>query len=521
MTNHEVTGAIAPPPASPPASSMPSTVVSDTRRTYTESEACIAAIVLLTILGLVLRLTFFNGPVGSDDSRYYLSAQMIVHGGRITVLDHATSRLALLLLVGAPAALAGSIFVAGLVNVVVSVVTQLVASVFAFRQIGPRAGVVVAVVLAFDGLALTYSGMFMPDNPLALFTLVCGILLYRADGATMRSALVSFLLAGAAAGAAYSTKDTGILLLVPAIVWALWQTDRPLRDRLALCVAFTAGFVPVWVMEGLFFLARAGDFLYKPHALATAHNAGIKPSHGLIEFARRGWWNVAEVHRSVWLTAVPLVVGIICWVRLLLPRRRTTVFALIGGFVAAYLFVGTSSFSRLVNLPYQERYFIPVIPCVAIALADVLERWRGGPRASWLAALAVACFVGGVVGAGARSGRLYFTEGMRNAAIAVNALPDDGRPVLAAAQIRWGVIHYLTPLAARRVHDATDYPKGTPGYYLTVLRDGAPAIADSLEPKVLGAAYLSVAVDQRRKRLWSMDGAHARDSAVVYIMGAR
>jgi hypothetical protein len=42
-----------------------------------------------------------------------------------------------------------------------------------------------------------------------------------------------------------------------------------------------------------------------------------------------------------------------------------------------------------------------------------------------------------------------------------------------------------------------------------------------VEPKVLGAAYLSVAVDQRRKRLWSMDGAHARDSAVVYIMGAR
>jgi 4-amino-4-deoxy-L-arabinose transferase-like glycosyltransferase len=104
---------------------------------------------------------------------------------------------------------------------------------------------VVAVVLAFDGLALTYSGMFMPYNPLALFTLVCGILLYRADGASMRSALMLFLGAGVAAGAAYSTKDTGILLLVPAVVWALWQTDRPLRDRLALCVAFTAGLAPV------------------------------------------------------------------------------------------------------------------------------------------------------------------------------------------------------------------------------------------------------------------------------------
>jgi hypothetical protein len=55
-----------------------------------------------------------------------------------------------------------------------------------------------------------------------------------------------------------------------------------------------------------------------------------------------------------------------------------------------------------------------------------------------------------------------------------------------------------------------------------VLRNGAPAIADStVSPNVLGAAYLSVAVDQRRKRLWSIAGARAQDSAVVYMMGAR
>jgi hypothetical protein len=124
--------------------SMTSSPAPDTTRVREGTEAYVVAIALLTLIGLVLRLTFFNGPVGSDDIRYFQSARDIVHGGRIIALDHATSRLAFLLVVGAPAALAGSIFVAGLVNIAVSVMTQVVASIFAFRELGPRAGVVVA-----------------------------------------------------------------------------------------------------------------------------------------------------------------------------------------------------------------------------------------------------------------------------------------------------------------------------------------------------------------------------------------
>lgn len=501
---------------------MTSPIDPGTTRVRERTEAYVVAIALLTLIGLVLRLTFFNGPVGSDDIRYFQSARVIMHGGRITVLDHATSRLAFLLLVGAPGALAGSIFVAGLVNVVVSVVTQLVASIFAFRELGPRAGVVVAAVLAFDGLALAYSGMLMPDNLLALLILLCAIPLYYAERATPTRALMLFLWAGVAAGAAYSSKDTGILLLPPAVAWALWQTNRPLRERIARCATFAAGFVGVWVMEGLYFLLRAGDFLYKPHALAAAHNSTMEPAHGLIDFVRRGWWNLEDVSSSVWLSAVPLLVGAVCWLLVLWPRRRTAVFALIGAFVTAFLFFGTSSFSRLVNLPYQERYLIPVLPCVAIVLAEVLQRWGAATRAPALAAITAACCVGGFVGAQQRSGRLYFTEGLRNAAIAVNSLPNDGRPVLTAAQIRHGMSYYLSPSVARRVHDAHDYPRDSAGYYLTVIRDGAPVIHDTASaPRGLGTPYLSVAVDQRRETLWSPGAREVQDSAVVYVIPPR
>jgi hypothetical protein len=488
----------------------------------TDDRPVLVAMVLLTVLGLVLRLTFFNGPVSSDDTRYFESAELLVRGGAITVRDHATSRLAFLLLVGAPGAIAGSIFLAGIANVLISVATQVVASVFAYREIGPRAGLAVTIVLVFDGLALAYSGILMPDSLLALLTLVCGIMLYRAAGAPPTSALASFAWAGVAAGAAYSAKDTGILLLVPAAAWSLWQTDRTLRTRVSYGAAFGAGFVAVWLAEGMFFLARAGDFFYKVDALSEKHNAGASVAHGVVEFVRRGWWNLEDVSHSVWLSAVPLAVGAVCWLVLLQSRRRTAVFALIGGFVTAYLFFGTSSFSRFVNLPYQERYLLPVIPCVAIALGDVLERWRGGARLAWLAVLGAACFVGGSVGAARRSGRLYFSEGLRNAAIAVAALPNDGRPVLTARQFRLSLSHYLPHALAARVYDHTDYPPGTPGYYLVVLRGGIPAVSDTIsKPGALGTPYLSVALDQRRAALWSSGGWEEKDSVVVYPMSAR
>ena len=50
-------------------------------------------------------------------------------------------------------------------------------------------------------------------------------------------------------------------------------------------------------------------------------------------------------------------------------RNSELLIALIGSFSFLYLLTGTSSLTRLVHLPYQARYFQPVIPFAALGLA--------------------------------------------------------------------------------------------------------------------------------------------------------
>jgi 4-amino-4-deoxy-L-arabinose transferase-like glycosyltransferase len=515
-------------PSIKPSSVLAAESESDAPTSDIDWRASVSAILWLTMLGLGLRLVFLNGPVGSDDLRYFSAAETIAHGGRITSLDHATSRLVFLLVVGVPGVWIGSMFVSGVVNILISVATQIIAATFAYRRISARAGVIVAAVLAFDGIAIAYSGILLPDNLLSLLCLLCAMLVYYGLVATPQRATASLFAAGLAAGLAYSTKDTGILLVVPVVaLLALWPSAGPAARRFRLAVVFLTTFCAVWILEGFFYLVRAGDFLYKPHAIAAVHNAAIPPAANLLEFLRHGYWNLTTTIYSVWLTLVPLVVGVVCWIVLIRRRHEMTTFALIGAFICAFLFFGSSSVTRLVNLPYQERYFGPILPFVAISLSavlDVLARGRGTWRGVAPMTIAAACLVGGVIGAAARSGTLYFTEGLRNAAIAVAVLAPDGRPIFADWRIRDGLVHYLPKGLSDRVMSTRDTVSAKPtGYYLVVMRDGRPIWVDStVSASILSSKRLTISLSQRRVDAWyPVPRRLARDSVVVYDLGQR
>lgn len=484
------------------------------------------AICFVTLIGLGLRLVFASGPVGSDDRFYFQAARMIVHDGRVTMFDHSASRLAFLLIVGGPGALAGSLYVCAFVNILISTATQVVATIFAYRAVSPRAGLITAIVLAFDGLPISYAGGLFPDDLLSLAALSCAIATFyavRSDGARSAQLVV---LAGAAAAFAYSVKDTGILLVPPVVLFILVWGEFSVRRRIALVAAFLLAFVALWAAEGTFYLARAGDFFYRAHTIAQVHNAQIGPSAGLKDFVRRGWWNLAITADSVWMMVVPLCVGTVAWLALLRRRDETTLFALIGGFVAIYLFFGSSSLTRFVNLPFQERYLVPVAPFVALALVIVLERltWlssRGEAMA--LGVLGAVCFAAGTGEAAQRGGTLYFAEALRNAAIAASSLPQDGRPIYASTRTREELGVVLPPETLARLK-----PWGSagasPGYYLVLMRDGHPLWPDSglTTLDALGSAYLSAGRSQRRASAWfAVPRRPARDSAVIYAVGSR
>jgi hypothetical protein len=496
------------------------------RREAREQERLYAvAICFVTLIGLGLRLAFANGPVGSDDTLYFDAARWIVHGDRIPKLDHAYSRLILLLVVGGPGALAGSMYVCGVINIFVSTTAQIVTSIFAYRAVSARAGLITAIVLAFDGLSISYSGGLWPDDLLSLASVLCAIAVFRAVRSDPSRSVRMTALAGLAAGVAYSVKDTGILLIPPVVLFIAMWGGFSLRRRAGLLATFLLFFAGLWAAEGVFYLARAGDFFYRVHAIARVHNASIVPASGVKDFLHRGYWNLASTAYSVWMMALPLLIGSVCWLALLRRRDETTVFGLIGGFVAFYLFFGTSSLVRLVNLPFQERYFIPLVPFIVLSFVILLERVAAPVRreAMALVALGVVCLAGGVAEASTRSGTLYFTEGLRNAALAARQIPKDGRPIYATDLTRVGLEAYVPPETFVRLRSWSG-AGSPPGYYISLYREGQPIWPDSTipDPRALGPTYVSVGVSQRRASAWfAVPRRTPRDSAVVFSVGNR
>lgn len=388
---------------------------------------------LLGLAALIARILFMTGPFGSDDTRYFEFAEELLRDGAIDRLDHAASRLVLLLVVAGPGVLWDNIYVAATVNVVISVVTDVLVVWWVWKAYGHRAALLVAVVSFTHGLVATYAGVLTPD-PLLTLLMVASVMLLD-HGSTVHGAKsVRWpLLAGVAAGLAYSAKDTGLLLVPPlgAYILFFYPADARFMQRVLHGVALGIGFTLVWLGECLTYWALAGDFFYKMHAIASVHNAGVVPAAGLVDFVRHGWWNFLVILGDPVELAIPLLAGAVAGVWAIATRHRTALWALVLGFVGCYLVFGSSSLVRLVNLPFQERYPLALLPFALVPLAawlaPRLERMKSAPAV--LAALALVLGAVGVVKASERAGELYFAAELRNAAEAVASVPQIDTPV--------------------------------------------------------------------------------------------
>ena len=139
-------------------------------------------------------------------------------------LDDAASRLAFLGLVGLPGAWFDQIVISSLVNVLLATATECTVAYFLWTRVGREASLAGTLFLAFNGVVLTYAGTFVPDTLLALLFVVAILLaFYLIDNG--REARLAALGIGVSIGLAYSTKETGILLLPPVLFCVLWLSD--------------------------------------------------------------------------------------------------------------------------------------------------------------------------------------------------------------------------------------------------------------------------------------------------------
>lgn len=435
-----------------------------------------ACVVALIALGGLLRIAFYTGPIGSDDSSYYAFAQQILDHGQISELNHHAARLVFLLTIGAIAALAGSIFWGLLLNIALSLFNAWMIYRVIKQRWGEAIGLVGLVMMLFAANDIIYASVLTPDILLSTLMLSAIVLVYgaesqRVSGFTPWRALA----AGILTGLAYSTKDNGILLAPPMLAWAILDArGGPIATRLRSAGTYLAGLAVVFVLVGGGYWLLAGDFWYRQHAIVQVHNATIVEAADLHQFVQNGYWALMEGLRGHdgWMFGMILVVGAFAACMLMILERGCSGLAWVAGFFLLYTFFGSSSLTRYVNLPFQDRYLLPFLPMASLCVADLMGRLRGhwSAHPKLVAAIASGLLAthvyGGVRVAAQESGTIASHSYYCNVATAIDILATRGAAVHVDQVTFWHLRHFVPPSQLREVRVLTTTSTLEPGYYI-------------------------------------------------------
>jgi hypothetical protein len=433
------------------------------------------------LCGLALRLVFWTGPTGSDDANYFDFAARFLSFQRFSDLHHSV-RLVFFGVIGTPAVLLDSMSAGIAVNVLLSLVNDVITIWIAYRHFGDRGAAATAFIMAFSGINILYPSTFLPDT--LLTTLFLGVFLL-AERAT-RSAVVSWrwmLFAGLATGAAYSVKEAGILLLPPLVVFVFLKARLTGTAWFFPLVCYALGILGAVLIENTTYLAYTGHFFYRQIALARVTEALFGPAPPLADFVRETADHFARFGtRHIAYGTVALIAAVPLWILMLRGRNTETLIALIGGFSLAYLLAGTMSLTQLVAIPYQPRYFQPVIPFAALALAkgytDVLTSGKAARLIVYGVALLVA--VPSILAAPLVSGNLYNEAYYRNVAAIVPLLDSLGKPIFLEPDEFDTLRHFLARESYPNVK-ASPSGHAAAGYYIVnPTRIAWPSLAEKI-----------------------------------------
>ena len=253
------------------------------------ADVIIGAILLIS---LIVRLALLIGPVGSDDVSYFHFSQKLLHWEHFTELHHQGGRLVFLAFVGLPAAFFGSIYAGAVTNVLLFSARDILIVCYLRKRVDGMAAVSGAGILGFNALSTTHAGLMVPDGLLSLLMFSSAALAFESTQAVGRKRLLMIIAGGLVAGAAYSTKDTGILIVPCAALWLIVAGSR--RGDAALRVLRDAGvflgaFAAFVVFEMWIYYLLSGDPLYRIHAITLTHNTygDVVEAKSLYEFIRR------------------------------------------------------------------------------------------------------------------------------------------------------------------------------------------------------------------------------------------
>lgn len=211
---------------------------------------------------LALRLLLFTGVQGNDDRLYSWSAHQISLGERTSSGDLFGTRVAYV----GPVAVLYRLFGARIACLIApNLLASLALVALAYRMglvlYRAEVGLVAAGLVAVCPVDVFYSTMGGTDPLLAtLIGLGVWLLVDPATGGTSGRKIACAALAGLAWGGAHLTKESGLLLLAPAVPILLVRGER---RSLAIAGLVVAG---VLIVETATYRVTRGDPLYRLHA---------------------------------------------------------------------------------------------------------------------------------------------------------------------------------------------------------------------------------------------------------------
>ena len=452
---------------------MPSPPEGSADRTW-----ALVATVMLLLLGFALRLVLLTGPVGSDDTNYFVFSQKLAHLEHFDRLHHHGGRLAFLALVGVPAALFDSIYFGSFVNVLFYLARDVVVVWFVCRQLGHTSAAIAAGFLSLNAISMAYAGTLVPDGVLSFAMVGSVIVAMQAASWAGRRRLSWLLGSGMIAACGYSAKDTGILI-VPCVLLVIFLA-RPLRsfkpiEFVSGAVAFLVGFGSVAVAEMFAYYLLSGDPLYRLHAISSTHNANgdVFEAGSLYEFVKSGNWNLRIITGPTSASMPVLAVAVLAWMFALHARAQLRLFTVIGAALSVYLTFGSSSLTRLIALPVQDRYFEVVVPFVAVSLASAWALFQKSamglePVARRVLLVVTGLFVFNMPGALFNSGEIGASGIARNTAIAVRSIQatNPSAAIVLARPLHFAVQTFLEPHEFKSLKTFEGSVPEMPGYYI-------------------------------------------------------
>jgi 4-amino-4-deoxy-L-arabinose transferase-like glycosyltransferase len=265
---------------------------------------------LVLLLAFAVRMVLFNGPFGSDDSTYFMSARRVAQGDWSPAHYNGALRFGFNLPAGGLMYLLGQNFiVANLWPLSCSLLEIAAIYWFADRTLGRRAAWIAALLLACTPLHVAVATRIHADSVVSAFLTLGFVCIYQGVQRNSRSLLFA---AGLSIGMVFWAKELAAVCYA-AFLPLLWY----FRDKLQAIVPVVAGAVLMLALNGLLMYIIAGDPL---HAVRVVTGAVQRNFIGGDGSGNEAWFYLPRLFIDV------RHVGLLGWVALLalgLWRNKT------------------------------------------------------------------------------------------------------------------------------------------------------------------------------------------------------